>query len=632
MPRRPGRPGLARFVTMLAALPAAAYAGADFTWLGGAGTWSDPAAWGGALPTPGSNVHIDGGNPATSVVTLNTSASIGSLILDAGDTLQWTGTGRVLTVTNAIVNHGLMLLNDTGAGIVELRISGSVTLDGNGVIRMESQYDNHITAANGPADLLTVGDGQTITTSLFTFFGGSQIHVRVVNNGRIEAAGGQLDLASHPKTNHATMGSSNGGNLRFLNIELDNADGVIDAGPDSYITYYGATIAGGLLTGPGIHGVTPALSTLDGSATPVTIDAGTPLEVIDGTGKSLRLIGTIVNNGLITLEDVGVLSNEIRIDGPVTLAGDGVLRLENDGDNHILAHSGSDDDILTIDDGQTVSTNEFTLLDHTRLDVSFVNHGVIEANGGALDVGAAALQVNHGRLRAIAGGHLRLSGDLDNSDGEIDVAADSTLTLNGATVTGGRLLASGVIAQTAPATLGVTLLPAGEGPGVATFSGDMPTLAAESVVEIDLGGPTPRTQHDVIDVAGAAAFGGALRVRGIDGFAPQAGDRFVFANYLALSDGAHFTAFAAIDFPDSLTARAEYFEDRAEIVVVMLGDMNCDGHISTSDIAPMVTALSQPDEYKVHYPGCSILTGDFNADGIVSVTDIGPFVERLTGS
>ena len=63
----------------------------------------------------------------------------------------------------------------------------------------------------------------------------------------------------------------------------------------------------------------------------------------------------------------------------------------------------------------------------------------------------------------------------------------------------------------------------------------------------------------------------------------------------------------------------------------LLGDMNCDGLISVSDIAPFVLALTNPAEYALQFPDCNILNADLNGSGDISVSDIAGFVALLTG-
>lgn len=61
-----------------------------------------------------------------------------------------------------------------------------------------------------------------------------------------------------------------------------------------------------------------------------------------------------------------------------------------------------------------------------------------------------------------------------------------------------------------------------------------------------------------------------------------------------------------------------------------LGDMNCDGAISVSDIAGFVLAVTDAAAYAAQYPDCNNLLADLNDDQLVSVSDIGLFVNLLT--
>lgn len=63
----------------------------------------------------------------------------------------------------------------------------------------------------------------------------------------------------------------------------------------------------------------------------------------------------------------------------------------------------------------------------------------------------------------------------------------------------------------------------------------------------------------------------------------------------------------------------------------LTGDMNCDGLVSISDIGGFVLALTDPQQYHQHFPGCDINHADINGDGLISVGDIGGMVALLTG-
>ncbi len=60
-----------------------------------------------------------------------------------------------------------------------------------------------------------------------------------------------------------------------------------------------------------------------------------------------------------------------------------------------------------------------------------------------------------------------------------------------------------------------------------------------------------------------------------------------------------------------------------------VGDMNCDGFVSISDISPFVIAMVDPEAYQSQFPECNLVNGDLNDDGFVSVADINGFVHEL---
>lgn len=62
-----------------------------------------------------------------------------------------------------------------------------------------------------------------------------------------------------------------------------------------------------------------------------------------------------------------------------------------------------------------------------------------------------------------------------------------------------------------------------------------------------------------------------------------------------------------------------------------LGDLNCDGVVTVSDIGPFVLALTDSAGYAAQFPGCTVHHADINQDGAATVGDIGPFVSLLTG-
>jgi CubicO group peptidase (beta-lactamase class C family) len=61
------------------------------------------------------------------------------------------------------------------------------------------------------------------------------------------------------------------------------------------------------------------------------------------------------------------------------------------------------------------------------------------------------------------------------------------------------------------------------------------------------------------------------------------------------------------------------------------GDVNCDGVVSVTDIGPFVVALTEPQTFSTHYPGCFLERADMNHDGVVSEADIAGLVSRIIG-
>jgi len=64
-------------------------------------------------------------------------------------------------------------------------------------------------------------------------------------------------------------------------------------------------------------------------------------------------------------------------------------------------------------------------------------------------------------------------------------------------------------------------------------------------------------------------------------------------------------------------------------VPVFLGDMNCDGCVTATDVQAMVLALINPAAYSAAHPGCSILRGDTNGDSLVNGRDIRGFTSLI---
>lgn len=79
----------------------------------------------------------------------------------------------------------------------------------------------------------------------------------------------------------------------------------------------------------------------------------------------------------------------------------------------------------------------------------------------------------------------------------------------------------------------------------------------------------------------------------------------------------HYAWITAIFIPASAAAGTE------------LGDTNCDGSVTVSDIGFFVIALVDPAGYAASFPNCDITSADINQDGAVTVSDISGFIDLL---
>ncbi len=130
-------------------LPAVAdYTVAGFNngiWTGGVGNWSNFTFWTNELVPNSSSiaVEIDNGNSTASIVTLDQTAAVGSLTLDAGDALNMSS-GTVLTLSGsaATVITGTL----TNAGTLSVGAAGNFTLSSGGVLRGNGTFINQGTS------------------------------------------------------------------------------------------------------------------------------------------------------------------------------------------------------------------------------------------------------------------------------------------------------------------------------------------------------------------------------------------------------------------------------------------------------------------------------------------------------
>ncbi|MGH9747651.1 MAG: Ig-like domain-containing protein [Candidatus Acidiferrales bacterium] len=417
--------------------PPTACTGTTTNWLGGTGNWSNGAMWstGVAPNSSGTNVCIDDGNGATSVVTLDINVSVGTLTIDSGDSLI-IGDGQAFTVAGNISNAGAIQVNSATNNTL-LEISGSVTLSGGGTLTL-AESGTHTALIN------EASANSTLTNFDNTIQGVGQIGnngLVLVNQpgGIINAnAGGALLLNPNHITNQGLI-EGTGGTLE-INVATNNSGGTISAsgGTGSVQFLGGATIQGGSVatSGGGVLGTaTGNGTTLDGNSQGMLTIAGT---YTGADNSTTVLTGTINNTGNI-LVNSAANNTLLQMSGPVTLTGAGTLTLAESGAHTAVINEASANSTLTnfnntIQGVGQIGNNGLVLVNQAA--------GIVDANsnGAALLLNPNGI-TNLGSLEATNGGVLQTTTVVNNQGATIKaVGANSTVQfLSGTTVQGGAL-------------------------------------------------------------------------------------------------------------------------------------------------------------------------------------------------
>ena len=193
---------------------------------------------------------------------------------------------------------------------------------------------------------------------------------------------------------------------------------------------------------------------------------------------------------------------------------------------------------------------------------------------------------------------------------------------------------------------------AGAGDVTVTIDLDLVTLHVHAHFKNLSGGTAAAHIHGLTALPFAGTAGVAIRDAGLPAFPGGATDGHYEATLdltLASSYSADFITASGGTVSDALNALIAgvhegrmYFDIKTTAFpdgeirgflaeTRLLGDLNCDGATSVSDIAPFVLALTNPQEYALQFPACDEMNADFNDDHLVTVSDIAFFVATLVG-
>jgi Tfp pilus assembly protein PilP len=240
---------------------------------------------------------------------------------------------------------------------------------------------------------------------------------------------------------------------------------------------------------------------------------------------------------------------------------------------------------------------------------------------------------NRGRIEVVSG-ILNLT-TLTQTDGETRIHRNAVLNLsNPLILQGGKLTGAGQLNGAVANSTGEATFAAGiDDPdqsdlnplGIITLNGNL-TQNNDTVVEVELAGTDnsdpANPQYDQLVVIGASGrtvqLNGTLRVKGRNGFLPQAGDTFD----ILVRSGSSWSrtgAFHTVEIdPNTLPCvgfEVQYLADRVRLVAQTLGgpDVNRDGCVDDADVLAVLFAFGQTG---------GGLAEDVTCDGVVDDADL----------
>ena len=434
---------MSRTSLLVAAAGAAIQAGAAVTqdtyWADAvSGSWSDSVRWTAGVPnTTAYRAIID--RPGTYVITVDTSPSVGEIYkLNPGSRLDL-ASGSTMYLSGVFINNGLTVVNSNlGGSGTQIRFNADAEIQADNGLSGELHLNAH--PSNLDTAILVTDGGATLTnTQYHTISGAGRVNATLINRGHIVAdnPAAPMELTAGAKTNLGRIAVEPGATLRL------SATSLSQAGSGYVVADHGTFI----LSNASVHG--GALNTVDSGVIRFegwdslsgTITGNAIAQLVSGC--TLTMSGVWNNLGTLTINDsAGGGGTAVRADADSTFAAGAIVLNANPAnlDTAYLQSGGAA--LMTIGPSTTVSGLG-------RIYANLSNSGQILADqpGELIDLLGAA-KTNNGLARASASGSILLRG-VAFSQGAAGVleatGAGSLLDFQSATVSGGivRALAGG---------------------------------------------------------------------------------------------------------------------------------------------------------------------------------------------
>ncbi len=403
----------------------------------------------------------------------------GLISVDEGSLLIQNQAGILNEATGTLRLRGTGSFLESSGGSGTLTNRGTILRDEAGTTGLGFNYQGEGGHIRLDAGEILLPNGGTSTDSIH-LAAGTLLSIGeedfTLAPGGVVTGDGTLEVASGSST-FLVDGELSMGGLKVTSgtLDLRNSD------PPSISRYLQT---GGMLNVPGLIQVTDTLAWQGGAVT-----GGGALEVAaigvgEFTGTDTKLLDgtTFRNRGTLTWTGVGASTSAVIIQGAALMENTASGSWTFDGPTSLSVGSGAP---------------------------NFRNLGTLTRKGAGSEseVAASFVQDGAGHLQVDAG-TLRLSGLIELPSGT-RVGGDGTLQLAGSVQSYGAHITPGTATDR----------------GILVVDGDLIVPPGESVA-IRIGGTTPGTGYDRLQVTGALGASGDLVVTLVDGFVPSIGDTF----------------------------------------------------------------------------------------------------------
>ena len=600
--------------------------------------------------TDNGNIHLNVGGGSATALTISGGAVLSSTGTSAYSQID--GAGAVVTGAGSQLHTADRLL-------VGVNGSGSLTVQNGGSVNCGT--DLFLGANNGGSGTMLIQSGASVT-SQFGYFGGnpgSAGTATIIGAGSAWNVSSSIFVIANGQLTVANGGAvSGGGNISF------------QSGSSGSITVNGGTLTtGGLSDDVGTMASIslsdpasgPALTTGSGSFYGAIADAaGGPGTVTKVGAGTLRLTGHLTNTGGYQVNN-GILdfSGAIVQPGAGSLTAGALIQYDSGArvfggflvgpGNHSINNAtftGTTADVsavitqtgpatvvnftnngsFTNPASQTLTWTNSTNTSAGRLSVSgtanvsgFVSNGVLTINSGG--------SVNNSGTSLFLGGGSRTtvnSGGAINLQGGTTLEVNAALLTNNGTITGttnvhfnGLAVGTGTFGPvnlfengrfSPGASAALVFQPAAVAAATASF-------ATNTSLAVEIGGKTPGSGFDQVNITGNAILDGALAITTTNNFSPAPLDSFKIMTF-ATHTG-HFSSYSGQEIPHGLAYAPIYSATDLKLIATIPGDATLDGKVDFTDLVTLAqhynTTLTTDNWWS---------SGDFDLDGKVGFTDL----------